>query len=70
MTFYRIKENKLHHYGSHSVAITLPDVILKDLQVEEGETLSLYSGVIGGVPVMVLANLDAPELTDQAEAGE
>jgi antitoxin component of MazEF toxin-antitoxin module len=68
MTFYRIKEKKISAQGVRGAAMYIPKTLMKDLRVKIGSTLSLYRGVIGGVPVIILANSDAPELTDEPGA--
>jgi hypothetical protein len=62
MTFYRVKEYKICPKGERGVVISIPKTALEDLGVKKGETLSLYRGNIGKVPVVVLANSNVPEL--------
>jgi N-acetylmuramoyl-L-alanine amidase len=47
--------------------MTVPNIVLRDLGISPGEKLSIYRGVLSGIPVMVVANSDMPELT--AETG-
>jgi hypothetical protein len=62
MPFYRIDEYRIHPHGKRGSAIAIPNSVLNDLGVKPGEKLSIYRGVIGGLQVAVIANVDTPEL--------
>jgi bifunctional DNA-binding transcriptional regulator/antitoxin component of YhaV-PrlF toxin-antitoxin module len=63
MPFYRVDEYRIHPRGKRGSIVTIPNTVLRDLGVKPGDTLSVYRGVIGGLPVAVIANADKPELT-------
>jgi hypothetical protein len=67
MTFYRIKEHRIYRSGKKGAgSVYISGTTLKDLQATVGDVLSLYRGTINGIQVMVVANIDAPELRVEA----
>jgi hypothetical protein len=62
MPFYRIDEYKVTQRGKRGAIVAVPNTVLRDLGVTQGEKISVYRGVTGGLPVAVLANADTPEL--------
>jgi hypothetical protein len=66
MPFYRVDEYRICPRGKRGSIVTIPNTVLRDLGVKPGETLSVYRGSIGGLPVAVMANIDAPELAAEA----
>jgi antitoxin component of MazEF toxin-antitoxin module len=67
MTFYRIDEYRICPRGKRGSVVAIPNTVLQDLGAKPGERLSVYRGVIGDIPVAVLANADMPELTAGAQ---
>jgi hypothetical protein len=64
MPFYRVGEYRISARGKRGAVISVPNTIFRDLGVKPGDDLSVYRGTIGGLPVAVIANIDAPELAE------
>jgi hypothetical protein len=62
MTAVRIKKYKIGKRGKRGLTITLPTIQCENLQVSAGDNISLYSGDIEGLPIIILANSDYPVL--------
>jgi hypothetical protein len=63
MKAYRVRDYKIRPNGARGASISFPATLIKDLGAKVGESLSIYRGEINGIPVAILANIDAPELT-------
>jgi hypothetical protein len=64
MPFYRVDEYRISPRGKRGSILTIPNTVLRDLGVQPGDKLSVYRGVIGGLPVAVIASADTPELAE------
>ncbi len=62
MTAVRIKKYKIGKRGKRGLTITLPTIQCENLKVSAGDNLSLYTGDIEGLPIIILAKSDFPVL--------
>lgn len=65
MTALRIKKYRISARGKRGLVFTMPKQQLEDLGVGQGDELSMYKAVLGGRPVIILANSDAAVLDDE-----
>lgn len=65
MTALRINKYKVTIKGGGGLTVHIPRIQAQDMGIQGSETISMYKAVLGGRPVIILANSDAAVLDDE-----
>ncbi len=68
MTAVRFKQYQIKRNGLKGTAISMPKKQLEMMGLGIGDTIGFYTGVMNGLPVVIMANTDAPIIMEGSDS--